>query len=93
MNSLNEIKNISKAIKKAEHVEKQIKEVKYTRFFETTTICAIRLTNGYVVVGKSDCVDVADFNAETGEKYAYQDAIKKIFELLAYETLVNNPRV
>lgn len=73
-------------------VENKINKIEYFRAFETTSICTIRLHNGYVVVGKSDCVNVSDFVAETGEKYAYQDAIKKIFELLAYETLVNNPR-
>lgn len=77
---------------KLEQVENQINKVEYMRFYETTTICAIRLNSGFVVVGKSDCVHLEDFNKEDGEKYAYQDAIKKIFELLSYKELDSNPR-
>lgn len=41
----------------------------------TVTICAITLTNGFVLVGKSACVNPDNFNAELGEKYAAEDAL------------------
>lgn len=49
-----------------------------------TTICQLTLQNGFTVEGKSACVDIANFNKALGEKYAYEDAIRKIWELEGY---------
>jgi len=50
----------------------------------TTTICQLTLENGYTIIGKAACVDPRKFSKATGEKYAYEDAIDKIWELEGY---------
>lgn len=50
----------------------------------TTTICQLFMENGYVVMGTSACVDPAKFNKALGEKYAYEDAINKLWPLEGY---------
>lgn len=50
----------------------------------TTTICAIVLKNGFVVLGESACVDERNFKREMGEKLAFSKARDKIFSLAAY---------
>ena len=50
----------------------------------TTTICAMVLTNGTVVVGKSACVSAENFDEELGRQIAYDDARNKIWELEGY---------
>jgi hypothetical protein len=39
---------------------------------------------GFLITGKSACVDPAKFNQALGEKYAYDDAINKMWELEWY---------
>jgi len=51
------------------------------------------MKNGYVVTGQSACVDASKFNAATGEKYAYEDALNKLWPLEGYlmaEKLMEN---
>lgn len=50
----------------------------------TTTLCLMYLKNGFLIVGKSACVDPSKFNQALGEKYAYEDAISKLWELEGY---------
>lgn len=50
----------------------------------TTTVCQITLENGYTIVGTSACVDPANFNQAIGEKYAFEDAVEKIWPLEGY---------
>lgn len=58
--------------------ESLVKRVGYHRVPDTTTtICVLVLQNGFVVIGKSACVDAAKFNAELGEKYAREDAMRQ----------------
>jgi hypothetical protein len=49
-----------------------------------TTICQITLENGYTVNGHSACVDAKEYNQHLGEKYAYEDALNKIWALEGY---------
>lgn len=49
-----------------------------------TTICQLTLENGFTVEGQSACVDPANFNQALGEKYAYEKALDKIWELEGY---------
>lgn len=46
-----------------------------------TTICLIKLKNGFEIVGTSACVDPKDFNQELGKKFALERAIEKLGEL------------
>lgn len=50
----------------------------------TLTICTITLRNGFQLVGTSACVSEATFNAEIGEKMAYEKAFEKLWELEGY---------
>jgi hypothetical protein len=50
----------------------------------TTTICQLRMVNGYTVLGTSACVDPTKYNQALGEKYAYEDAINKCWPLEGY---------
>ena len=63
----------------------KIKEVIYTTAPDSTlTICLLYMKNGYVVIGKSACVDASKFNEALGEKYAYEDAINQLWPLEGY---------
>jgi hypothetical protein len=50
----------------------------------TTTFCQLEMVNGYSVWGMSACVDPAKYNQGIGEKYAYEDAINKLWPLEGY---------
>lgn len=50
----------------------------------TTTMCRLFMENGYTVLGTSACVNPANFNAAVGEKFAYEDAINKLWPLEGY---------
>ena len=49
-----------------------------------TTICQLTLNNGYTLLGTSSCVSAANFNQALGEKYAYEKAFDKVWELEGY---------
>lgn len=48
------------------------------------TVVALKLENGYVVLGKSTPADAANFDAELGRKFAREDATRQIWALEAY---------
>lgn len=50
----------------------------------TTTFCQVDMVNGYSVWGMSACVDPSKYNRALGEKYAYEDAINKLWPLEGY---------
>lgn len=50
----------------------------------TLTVCAMQLTNGMMVVGKSACVSEANFDAEIGKNVAYDHAREQVWELEGY---------
>lgn len=50
----------------------------------TTTVCYLTMQNGFTILGQSSCVDPKEFNIALGEKYAYEDAIDKIWQLEGY---------
>ncbi len=63
----------------------RIKEVVYTTVPNSTlTLCLLYMKNGYVVLGKSACVDASKFNTAIGEKYAYEDALNNLWPLEGY---------
>lgn len=53
----------------------------------TTTLCVLNLWNGFVITGKSVCIDPADFNAEIGRQIARKDAVGQIWQLERYRIL------
>lgn len=63
----------------------KVKDAKYFNIpGTTTTICYLTMQNGFTILGQSACVDPNEYNAATGEKYAYENAIEKIWQLEGY---------
>jgi hypothetical protein len=60
----------------------------YAEYFRvpntTCTICALILKNGYIVVGKSAAVSMANFDEDIGKQIAYSDAREQIWALEGY---------
>lgn len=48
------------------------------------TLCVLVLRNGFVMVGKSACVNAENFNEEMGKQLAREDAIRQIWPLLGF---------
>lgn len=48
------------------------------------TLCRLTLRNGYTVVGRSACVDTANFQQDIGERIAREDAYRQVWVLLGY---------
>lgn len=48
------------------------------------TVCCLTLQNGFTVVGESACASPENFNAELGQKIAFQKARDKIWALEGY---------
>lgn len=68
-----------------EYIESRIRDVNYHRIPDTTiTICIIRMVNGYSVTGESACVSAANFDSALGKKYAYDNAMEKLWPLEGY---------
>lgn len=66
-------------------MQKKVKKTTYTVLTDTTTtICQLHLESGFVVLGTSACVDPSKYNQALGEKYAYEDAINKMWPLEGY---------
>jgi len=51
---------------------------------EKTTICLLKLHNGFEVIGSAACVNPEEYDAEIGTKIALQDAMDKVWELEGY---------
>ena len=51
---------------------------------QTLTLCVLVLQNGYTVVGKSACANVANFNEDIGNRLAEEDAKRDIWPLMGY---------
>jgi len=65
-------------------IEAKIKGVEYRVFGGRLTVAVVTMANGFQVVGESSCVDVANFDAGLGEKYAYEDAVEQLWMLEGY---------
>jgi hypothetical protein len=51
------------------------------------TVCMIQLDNGWWLTGDSAPVDPNNYNAEKGREFAYDDALRKAWPLLAFAHL------
>lgn len=68
-----------------EDIQGKVQKTVYTVLQDTTTtVCQLFMENGYTILGTSACVNPANFNQATGEKYAYEDAINKAWPLEGY---------
>ena len=68
-----------------EHIDSVIDE---SHFYvvpgTTTTLCCLILKNGFTVTGSSACASPENFNADLGEKIAFNNARGKIWDLEGY---------
>lgn len=50
----------------------------------TTTVCCLKLQNGFTVIGHSACVDPANFDERVGRSIAYDNAFQEMWQLEGY---------
>ena len=63
----------------------KVKSATYTLMPDKrTTICQLTMENGFTVNGTSACVDSANYNQHLGEKYAYEDALDRVWPFEGY---------
>jgi hypothetical protein len=69
-----------------EGMKKQVASVEYIypKSIPHMTIAVVMLKNGYALQGMSAPADPANFNERTGQLFAYEDAMKKLWSLEAY---------
>lgn len=66
-------------------IDSKIKDKVFHVFSETClTVCCLTLENGFTVTGESACASPENFNAEIGEKIAFDQARNKIWMLEGY---------
>lgn len=53
--------------------------------FDVLTICLLKMTNGFTVIGKSAPASRENFSLELGRKLAYEDAIRQLWPLMGFE--------
>lgn len=66
-----------------ESIEAKIQRVQYIRH-DQLTIAIIVMFNGFMVLGKAAPASAANFDAEVGERFAYEDAFKQLWQLEGY---------
>ena len=62
-----------------EFLESEIISVEYNRLQGTLTHCAITVKSGFTFTGESVCVDPNNFDQELGKKFAYEQALDKMW--------------
>ena len=64
--------------------EETVDVATYPSALNLLTFCVITLKNGFTVTGESACASPENFNAEIGQKIAYENAREKIWMLEGY---------
>jgi hypothetical protein len=68
-----------------EELEAAIAEEGYTVLpGTTTTVCVLKLKNGFIQLGTSACMNPEDYDKEMGEKIARQHAINQLWPLFGF---------
>ena len=62
-----------------EFLESEITSVEYKRLSERLTHCTITVKDGFQFTGESACVDPTNYDEDTGNKIAYDDAFGKMW--------------
>lgn len=58
--------------------DENVKRVETQKMGEKTTVCLLKLYNGFEVTGTSACVNPKDFDEEIGQHYALVEALKAL---------------
>lgn len=48
------------------------------------TLAIVKMKNGFIVIGQSAPADPANYDKALGEKFSYEDAIRKVWPLEGY---------
>ena len=68
-----------------EGMEAKIDEAYYIQPYGTSlTLCVLKMRNGFYVVGESAAASLANFDADLGKKFAYENAIRQLWKLEGY---------
>ena len=67
----------------AETIRAKIDDVNYVHI-DVMTIAVITMKNGFKVTGQAAPASPANFDAQVGERYAYEDAVRKLWQLEGY---------
>lgn len=68
-----------------DHIEAVIEDEKYHVFPDTTTtVCCLKLANGFTVIGESACASPENFDEALGRRIARDNAKQKIWALEGY---------
>jgi len=68
-----------------ERIDEVIEGCEFHVFNQSTlTVCALTLINGFTVTGESACASPENFDAELGQKIAFDNARNKIWALEGY---------
>lgn len=66
-------------------INSTIKSVDYYHFPGTTlTVCCLTLANGFNVTGESACASIENFDADLGQRLAFEQARNKVWPLEGY---------
>lgn len=94
----------SKAVQKTDHrvsLDSILAKIEGVEYFHpvmcpTMTVAFVKLKNGFIVIGESAPADPANFDATLGEKFAKENAVRKIWPLEGYllrEILTNTETI
>lgn len=67
-----------------ELIDSRIVNTEFLRIGETVTVCNITLDNGYSVRGESACVNAENYKQDIGERFARDDAFRKLWPLFGF---------
>lgn len=67
-----------------EYVETCIKNTQYVRVWEKTTVCLLTMDNDFEIVWLSHVFSKENFDAKIWEDMAYNDAMMKAIEFIAF---------
>ena len=79
----------------ASHTDVSGKQVPFPPNLEVFTVCMVVVRNGFIVLGKSAPASPENYNSDIGRQFAYDDAIKQLWQLQGYalrETLYQRDR-
>lgn len=67
-----------------ESMEAKIVSADYIVHEGILTLCVLKMQNGFFVVGESAPASPANFDADLGRKFAYENAIRQLWKLEGY---------
>jgi hypothetical protein len=65
-------------------IKDKIEKVEYYTVNETGTLCMIQMKNGWISTGFSAPADPGNFDPAIGQRYAYEQAFRPLWQLEGY---------